>query len=137
MPRKSYWLLKTEPTTYSWADLVRDGGTGWDGVRSFPGRLHLRAMRPGDHALIYHSGDDKSVMGVAEITSEAFADTSADEGDWSMVNVKPLRALARPVTLGALKSERGLAGMQMLKQSRLSVCPCTTEEFKLIVQMGR
>lgn len=137
MPRKNYWLMKTEPSTYAWDDLVREGTTRWEGVRSFPARLHLRSMRPGDQALIYHSGDQKSVLGVAEITSEAYADSTASDGDWSAVDIKPLRALKCPVTLTAIKAERALAGMALLKQSRLSVSPCTADEFTLILRLGR
>jgi predicted RNA-binding protein with PUA-like domain len=136
MARKNYWLMKTEPSTYAWEDLVRDGATAWEGVRSFPARLHLRSMHPGDQALIYHSGEQKSVVGVAEVTSEAYADASAEDGDWSVVDIKPLRALKRPVTLSTIKAEQALAAMPLLKQSRLSVSPCTADEFKWIVRLG-
>lgn len=136
MPRKNYWLMKTEPSTYAWDDLLRDGTTRWEGVRSFPARLHLRSMHPGDQALIYHSGDQKSVVGVAEITSEAYADSTASDGDWSVVDIKALRALKHPVTLAAIKADRALAGMALLKQSRLSVSPCSVDEFRLIVRLG-
>ncbi len=136
MAGNSYWLMKTEPSTYSWEDLVRDGSTHWNGVRNFQARNHLRAMRRGDQALIYHSVDQKAVVGIAEISAEAYADTSAEEGDWSMVDIKPVRALKAPVTLAVIKAQKALASMALLKQSRLSVCPCTPDEFKLIVKLG-
>lgn len=136
MPHASYWLMKTEPSTYSWDDLVREGRTHWNGVRNFQARNHLRAMRRGDQALIYHSVDQKAVVGIAEIVREAYPDASADEGEWSMVDIKPVRALARPVSLSQIKSEKALAGMALLKQSRLSVCPCTTAEYETIVRLG-
>lgn len=134
MAVKQYWLLKTEPSTFSWNDLLREAATKWDGVRNFQARNHLRAMHVGDRALIYHSGDDKAVIGIAEITREAYPDSS--DGDWSVVDVRPVSALAKPVPLTAIKAHKALSGMTLLRQSRLSVCPCTAEEFKLIVQLG-
>lgn len=136
MARKSYWLMKTEPSTYSWDDLVRDGSTHWNGVRNFQARNHLRAMRKGDAVLLYHSVDQKAVVGIAEVSAEAYPDTSANEGDWSMVDIKPKRALKTPVTLSMIKAQKALAAMALLKQSRLSVSPCTPEEFDLIVKLG-
>jgi predicted RNA-binding protein with PUA-like domain len=136
MPPKSHWLMKTEPTTYSWDDLVRDGGTHWNGVRNFQARNHMRSMRKGDKVLVYHSVDQKAVVGVAEVSREAYPDPS-DEGDWSMVDIKPLKALKNAVTLSTIKAHTKLTGMALLKQSRLSVCPCTVEEFNEIVLLGR
>ncbi len=136
MARTQRWLMKTEPTTYSWDDLVRDTRTHWSGVRNFQARNHLRTMKVGDQVLIYHSVDQKAVVGIAEVVREAYPDPS-DEGDWSMVDIKPVRALKVPVTLAAMKAEPRLAAMALLKQSRLSVCPCTAAEFDLVVRMGR
>ena len=124
------WLLKTEPESYSWADLVRDGGTEWDGVRNNAAAAHLRAMRPGDRALIYHSGKEKAAVGIAEITRAARKD--GDEGNWVSVAIRPVASLPAPVTLAAMKAEPALAGLPMLRQSRLSVSPVGPEEWKAI-----
>ncbi|MFT3978258.1 MAG: EVE domain-containing protein [Sphingomonas bacterium] len=124
------WLLKTEPESYSWADLVRDGGTEWDGVRNNAAAAHLRAMRPGDRALIYHSGKEKAAVGIAEITRAARKD--GDEGNWVSVAIRPVAPLPAPVTLAAMKAEPALAGLPMLRQSRLSVSPVGPEEWKAI-----
>lgn len=137
MARKNYWLMKTEPTTYSWDDLVRDGSTHWNGVRNFLARNHMRAMRSGDGVLIYHSVEQKAVVGVAEIVKEAYADDSASEGDWSMVDLKPVRPLKTPVTLATIKADPTFANMALLRQSRLSVCPCSADEFNAILRLGR
>ena len=132
----NYWLIKSEPGTYSWADLQRDGKTRWDGVRNFQARNHLRAMRPGDLALFYHSGDEKSVVGVASVVSDAYPDPSASEGDWSVVDVATKHALQQPVTLAQIKSDPALKNMVLMKQSRLSVQPVTKTEFERIVKLG-
>jgi predicted RNA-binding protein with PUA-like domain len=132
----NYWLIKSEPGTYSWADLVRDKKTRWDGVRNFQARNNLRAMRPGDLALFYHSGDERSIPGIARVASAPYADPSAKEGDWSVVDVEPDFALRMPVTLERIKTDRGLAEMVLLKQSRLSVQPVRKQEFDAIVKMG-
>ncbi len=124
------WLLKTEPESYSWADLARDGGTEWDGVRNNAAAAHLRAMRPGDRALIYHSGKEKAAVGIAEITRAARKD--GDEGNWVSVAIRPVASLPAPVTLAAMKAEPALAGLPMLRQSRLSVSPVGPEEWKAI-----
>jgi len=130
----AYWLMKSEPGTYSWADLLRDGGTEWDGVRNNAARLHLRAMQRGDEALFYHSGDERAVVGVMRITGTGQPD--GDDGAWVKVPVKPVRALARPVTLAAIKAEPRLAKMELIRQSRLSVAPVRDEEWKLILKIG-
>ena len=128
----AHWLLKSEPASYSWDDLVRDGGTEWDGVRNPAARLHLRAMRVGDQALFYHSGGDKAVVGVVRIAREG----RPDGADGQSVAVEPVRALAVPVPLSALRGEKRLAGLEMLRQSRLSVSPVSDDEFLTIVNMG-
>jgi predicted RNA-binding protein with PUA-like domain len=128
----AYWLLKTEPTSYGWDDLLRDGGTEWDGVRNHAAAAHLRAMAPGDEALLYHSGKDKAAVAIVRITRAAQAD--GDEG-WVSVRVEPVRPLPRPVTLAQMKAEPALAGMAMLRQSRLSVSPVTAEEWAALLNM--
>ena len=130
----AYWLMKSEPGSYSWDDLVRDGGTEWDGVRNAAARLHLRAMKAGDQALFYHSGGDKAVVGIMRIAREGKPDGT--DGDWVSVAVEPVRALAVPVPLSAIRTEPRLAALEMLRQSRLSVSPVRDDEFLTIVNMG-
>jgi predicted RNA-binding protein with PUA-like domain len=132
-----HWLIKSEPGTYSWDDLLRDQKTRWDGVRNFQARNNIRAMRPGDLALFYHSGDARSIPGVARVASEPYPDPTAKEGDWSVVDVEPVFALREPVTLERIKGEGALAGMALLRQSRLSVQPVGRAEFDAIVGIGR
>jgi predicted RNA-binding protein with PUA-like domain len=133
----AYWLMKSEPAAYSWDDLVRDGGTEWDGVRNNAATLHLKAMKAGDRAFLYHSMSDKAVVGVMEITREARPDAKAKEGErWVSVAVRPLEPLPRPVTLAEIKAEPRLAAMELIRQSRLSVAPVREEEWSLILQMA-
>src|SRR5215212_6880020 len=131
----AHWLMKSEPESYSWADLVRDGGTEWDGVRNNAARLHLKAMKPGDEAFLYHSMSDKAVVGIMKVTRAAQPD--AKDPDWVSVRVEPLRALPRPVTLAEIKAESRLAQMELIRQSRLSVAPVREEEWKTILKMAQ
>ena len=131
----AYWLLKTEPGSYGWADLVRDGGTEWDGVRNAAAAGHLRAMTPGDLALIYHSGAEKAAVGVARIARAARED--GEDGKWASVAVEPVEPLRRPVTLAAMKAEHRLVRMAVLRQSRLSVSPVTAAEWAAIQELTR
>lgn len=131
----AYWLMKSEPESYSWADLNRDGATEWDGVRNNAARLHLKAMKPGDEALFYHSMSDKAVVGIMRITRAAEPDPKAP--DWVRVRVEPVRALPRPVTLAEIKAEPGLAKMELIRQSRLSVAPVRDEEWTKILEMTK
>ena len=130
----AHWLMKSEPGSYSWDDLVRDGVTDWDGVRNNAARLHLRAMKPGDQALFYHSGEEREVVGIMKVTGPARPD--GEDGIWVKVPVKPVKALARPVTLAAIKAEPKLAKMGLIRQSRLSVAPVREEEWQLIIAMA-
>jgi len=132
----NHWLVKQEPEKYRWAQFVKDKGTYWDGVRNYQARNNLRAMRKGDLVLYYHSVSEKAVVGVAKVTREAYADPTATEGDWSVVDLKPVRALAEPVTLAQIKADAKLAGMGLLKQSRLSVSPLSAAEFKRVLKLG-
>jgi predicted RNA-binding protein with PUA-like domain len=131
-----YWLVKSEPDTYAWTDFVRDGLTAWTGVRNYSARIHLNAMRPGDRVLFYESMTSKAVVGTAEVTRAAFPDTTAEEAGWVAVELKAGRALAKPVTLAAIKAEPALAKMTLLRISRLSVQPVARAEFDRIVRMG-
>ena len=130
----NYWLLKSEPGTYGWDDLRRDGRTVWDGVRNFQARQNLRAMAPGDLALFYHSGDARSVVGVAKIVSEPYPDPKAE--DWTVVDLTPEHGLKDEVTLERIKGEKALAEMVLVRQSRLSVQPVRKPEFDAIVKLG-
>jgi predicted RNA-binding protein with PUA-like domain len=131
-----YWLVKSEPSAYAFSDLQRDGRTDWTGVRNFAARGHLNAMRPGDRVLYYHSGEDKAVVGTAEVTKAAFPDKTADEPGWVAVELKLGKPLAQPVTLAQIKAEKSLAKMALVRIARLSVQPATREEFDTIVKMG-
>ena len=131
----AHWLMKSEPESYGWADLVRDGDTEWDGVRNPTARLNLKAMKPGDEAFFYHSMSDKAVVGIMRVTRGAEPDPKAP--DWVRVRVEPVKPLERPVTLAEIKAEPALAKMELVRQSRLSVAPVRDEEWKLILEMAR
>jgi predicted RNA-binding protein with PUA-like domain len=128
------WLMKSEPGTYGWADLVRDGATLWDGVRNPAARLHLRAMKRGDEAFFYHSGDERAVVGIMRVTGEAQPDPK--DPDWAAVPVEPVRPVDPPVTLKAIKAEPKLAAMELIRQSRLSVSPVREEEWAAVLAMA-
>ena len=131
----AYWLMKSEPESYGWADLARDGGTEWDGVRNNAARLHLKAMKPGDEALLYHSMSDKAVVGIMRVTRGPAADPK--DKDWVSVRVEPVAKLERPVTLAEIKAEPSLAQMELIRQSRLSVAPVRDEEWTKVLEMAR
>ena len=129
----AYWLMKSEPSSYSWDDLVRDKGTEWDGVRNNAARLHLKAMKKGDEAFFYASMTDKAVVGIMRLTREAQPDPK--DADWVSVRVEPVRPL-NPVTLKAIKDEPSLAKMELIRQSRLSVAPVRDEEWRKVIAMA-
>lgn len=131
-----HWLLKSDPESYGWDDLVRDGGTPWDGVRNHQARNHIKAMRPGDLCLIYHSVQGMAVMGVAKVKAAPVSDPSADDPRWLAVAIAPEYALARPVTLAAIKADPAFKDIALVRQSRLSVMPVSPAEFKRIVALG-
>ncbi len=134
----AYWLMKSEPAAYSWEDLVRDGGTEWDGVRNNAATLHLKAMQVGDRAFLYHSMSDKAVVGVMEIVRAARPDAKAKEGErWVSVAVKPVEPLPRPVRLAEIKAEPRLKDMELIRQSRLSVAPVREAEWELVLERAR
>ena len=130
----AYWLMKSEPGSYSWDDLVRDGGTMWDGVRNNAARLHLRAMKPGDQAFFYHSMADRAIVGIMKIAGSGQPDGA--DGSWVKVPVEPVRPLAKPVTLAQIKAEPKLAKMELIRQSRLSVAPVRDEEWECVLAMA-
>lgn len=136
----AYWILRSEPDAYSWDQLVADGATDWNGVRNYTARNFLRAMKPGDQALFYHSNTEKAAVGIMEITGSWQADGPDRDprGDpkWAQVAVKPVRPLANPVPLDAIKAEPRLANLEMLRQSRLSVTPVRDEEWTVLLEMA-
>ncbi|MSU70431.1 MAG: EVE domain-containing protein [Opitutaceae bacterium] len=143
-----YWLVKSEPAAYAWADLVRDGRTAWAGVRNYQARIHLKAMRPGDRVFFYESVTTKAVIGIAEITRPAFPDATAGERrlpasggakgaqGWVAVELKAVQALPRAVTLAQIKADPALTAIALLRQGRLSVVPLARAEFERIVKLG-
>jgi len=130
----AHWLMKSEPESYGWDDLARDGATEWDGVRNPTARINLKAMQPGDEAFLYHSVSDKAVVGIMRVTRAAEPDPKAP--DWVRVRVEPVRKLANPVTLAAIKAEPKLAKMELIRQSRLSVAPVRDDEWAKVLEMG-
>lgn len=132
----NYWLAKSEPEAYSWSQLVQDGKTAWTGVRNFQARNHLRAMKKGDAVCFYHSVTDKEVVGIARVAREFYPDATATEGDWSCVDLEPLKALKIPVSLEAIKTDAMLQGMPLVKQSRLSVTPLTKAQFDQLLKLA-
>ena len=133
---RAHFLVKSEPYKYSFAELCRDGQTRWDGVRSFEARNNLRAMRVGDRVLFYHSNEGKEVVGVAQVLTAAYPDPTAPGEDWSVVDLMPVIALTKPVTLATIKAEPRLAAINLLRRSRLSVVPITAAEFALLLQLS-
>ena len=131
----NYWLVKQEPESYSFDDLLRDGKTDWTGVRNYQARNNLRAMRAGDKVFFYHSGAEKSVVGLAEISREEFPDPTDEK--WITVEIKPVEKLSKPVALTEIKSEKSLENIALIKQSRLSVVPLTKAEFEVIKKLSK
>ena len=131
-----HWLVKQEPESYSWATFVKEGRTAWTGIRNFQARNNLRAMTKGDLVFFYHSVTDKQVVGYARVEREAYADPTADEGDWWCVDLVPVKALKKPVSLETIKADKGLKAMPLLKNSRLSVMPLTQAQFNQVLRLG-
>jgi predicted RNA-binding protein with PUA-like domain len=134
---EQYWLVKQEPEAYSWSDFVRDGKAAWTGVRNFQARNHLRAMKRGDLVLFYHSVSEKRVAGVAKVARESYADPTATEGDWSAVDLVPVKPLAGPVTLETIKSDAILRELPLVRNSRLSVLPVSAEQFRRLLELAK
>lgn len=132
----NYWLVKSEPETYSWSTFLKDGKTAWTGVRNFAARNHLRAMKSGDCVFFYHSGGEKSLVGLARITKEFYPDPTAEEGDWSAVDLASEKTLAKSITLAQIKADKILKEMIVAKQSRLSVSPVTREQFEHLLKLA-
>jgi len=132
----NYWLVKQEPEDFSWADFVKEKGTAWTGVRNFQARNNLHAMRKGDPVLFYHSGSGKEIVGIARVARAAYPDPTAADGDWSCVDLKPVKALKRPIPLAVIKADTILRDMALVKQSRLSVMPVSEAQFKGVLHRG-
>ncbi len=133
----NYWLVKTEPETFSWDDLVSKGTSMWDGVRNFQARNNLQKMQKGDLLLFYHSGKNPGIVAIAEVIKEYYPDPTATEGNWSVVDVKPLRPLKRFTSLQEIKQTPELKDMVLVKNTRLSVQPVKEEEYKIILEMEK
>jgi predicted RNA-binding protein with PUA-like domain len=130
----NYWLVKTEPDSYSWSQLVKDKKTVWDGVRNFQARSHLKKMEKGDLVFIYHTGDEKAIVGIAHVGKAAYADPK--DAEWVVVELIPDRPLKKPVTLAQIKSDKRLSDMVLVRASRLSVQPVKPAEYDLITQLS-
>ena len=133
---KHFWLVKQEPDSYSWSDFTAEKGTGWTGVRNYTARNNLRNMEKGDEVFFYHSGEEKAVVGIAKVSRTAYPDPTASDGDWSAVDLVPVKKLPRPVSLREIKAAPHLAEMKLVRQSRLSVMPVTPREFRTVLAMA-
>lgn len=133
----NYWLVKQEPTAYSWDDFVKDGKTAWTGVRNFQARNNLRSMKAGDRVLFYHSVTDKAIIGEAEVVRESFTDPTATEGNWIAVELKPIKTLRRRVSLEEIRADKKLSQLALVRSPRLSVMPVTAEEYRAILALSK
>jgi predicted RNA-binding protein with PUA-like domain len=134
---KNYWVVKQEPEAYSWTMFVRDGRTAWTGVRNFLARNNLRSMKRGDWVFFYHSVSEKQIVGLARVEKEAYADPTATEGDWSAIDLVPVKPLAKPVTLEVMKSDKILKNLPLVRSSRLSVSPVNEPEFERLLALAQ
>ncbi len=133
----NYWLVKSEPETYSWSELVKDGSTSWDGVRNYAARIHLKAMKKGDKVFVYHSGGESQVVGIASVNKEFYQDPTTEDAAWVSVGLKAEKAMKNPVKLSEIKADKKLKNMWLVKIGRLSVTPVTPEEFETILEMSK
>ena len=135
--KTNYWMVKQEPETYSWDDFVNDGSTDWSGVRNYQARNNLKGMKVGDRVLFYHSGKGKEVVGLAEVVKSAYQDPTSNDEQWVAVDLKPVKPLATPVQLAAIRYDKRLSQLPLIRQSQLSVMPLTKDEFDVILAMGK
>jgi predicted RNA-binding protein with PUA-like domain len=131
-----HWLVKSEPSKYSWDKFVEDQQTLWDGIRNYTARNNLKAMKKGDEVFFYHSQEGLEIVGIANVAKEAYQDPTTDDTNWVVVDLKPVKKMKKPVTLATIKAEKRLEGISLVKQGRLSVCPITDEEWDIILQLG-
>ncbi len=132
----NYWLVKSEPFKYSWDQLVKDKKTFWDGVRNYAARNNLKAMKKGDYVFFYHSNEGLAIVGIAEVAKEAYQDPTTEDPNWVVVELKPLKAIPKPVTLADIKADPSLADMDLVRLSRLSVGAVKADEYKKVLKMG-
>ena len=135
--KTSFWIIKQEPSQYSWQQFEKDGSTYWDGVRNYQARNNLRAMKKGDKLLFYHSVIGKEIVGIAEVTRESYPDPTTDDERWVVVDLKPLKAFKVPVSLEIIKTHQELSDIALIKQSRLSVMPIKKKEFQTLLKLGK
>lgn len=131
-----YWLVKSEPSKYSWDKFVEDKRTYWDGIRNYTARNNLKAMKKGDEVFFYHSQEGLEIVGIANVAKEAYQDPTTDDSNWVVVDLKPIQKMKKRVTLATIKADKRLEGISLVKQGRLSVCPITDEEWDIILQLG-
>lgn len=132
----AHWLIKSEPSTYSWEQLVKDKQTHWDGVRNYAARLHLKSMKKGDELFFYHSNEGVEIVGIAKVAKEFYPDPTTDDDTWVVIDVKPVRKLKNPVTLAQIKADKRLADMALVRLGRLSVQPVTDKEWDIVLEMA-
>ncbi len=132
----NYWLVKSEPFKYSWEQFVKDKETHWDGVRNYAARNNLRDMQKGDQVFFYHSNEGLAIVGIAEVVKTAYQDPTTDDPNWVVVDLKPVKAMPKPVTLEAIKADKDLANMDLVRLGRLSVGKVTAAEYKKVCKMG-
>ena len=135
--KTSFWIIKQEPSQYSWQQFEKDGSTYWDGVRNYQARNNLRAMKKGDKLLFYHSVIGKEIVGIAEVTRESYPDPTTNDERWVVVDLKPLKAFKIPVPLEIIKTHQELSDIPLIKQSRLSVMPIKKKEFQVLLKLGK
>jgi predicted RNA-binding protein with PUA-like domain len=135
--KETFWIVKQEPSQYSWEQFEKDGGTYWDGVRNYQARNNLNIMKKGDMVLFYHSVIGKEIVGIAKVTREAYPDPTTDDERWVVVDLKPIKPFKTPVTLENIKGHKELSEIALIKQSRLSVMPLTKKEFRFLLKLGK
>ena len=135
--KKSFWIIKQEPSQYNWKQFEKDRETYWDGVRNYQARNNLKNMKKGDNLLFYHSVVGKEIVGIAEVTREAYPDPTTDDERWVVVDLKPIKPLKVPVTLEEIKTHKELSEIALIKQARLSVMPITKKEFQILLKLGK
>ena len=135
--KKSFWIIKQEPSQYSWKQFEKDKETYWDGVRNYQARNNLKNMKKGDNLLFYHSVVGKEIVGIAEVTRESYPDPTTDDERWVVVDLKPIKPFKVPVTLEEIKAHKELSEIALIKQARLSVMPITKKEFQILLKLGK
>ena len=135
--KKSFWIIKQEPSQYNWKQFEKDRETYWDGVRNYQARNNLKNMKKGDNLLFYHSVVGKEIVGIAEVTREAYPDPTTDDERWVVVDLKPIKPFKVPVTLEQIKAHKELSEIALIKQARLSVMPITKKEFQILLKLGK